>query len=132
MSESGAVWSGWIMFAGVMMVLIGAFNALEGLAAIFSDEYFVRAEDQLLVLDFTAWGIAMLTWGAVLALLGGYLMAGREWARWTAVVVVAINALGHAGFMAFPVWNVLVVGLSVVVIFALTVRWDTAQADMNS
>jgi hypothetical protein len=132
MGESGAVWSGWIMFAGVMMVLIGAFNALEGLAAIFSDEYFVRAEDQLLVLDFTAWGIAMLTWGVVLALVGGYLMAGREWARWTAVVVVAINALGHAGFMAFPVWNVLVVGLSVVVIFALTVRWDTAQADMNS
>lgn len=132
MSESGAVWSGWIMFAGVMMVLIGAFNALEGLVAIFSDEYFVRAEDQLLVLDFTAWGIAMLTWGVVLALVGGYLMAGREWARWTAVVVVAINALGHAGFMAFPVWNVLVVGLSVVVIFALTVRWDTAQADMNS
>jgi hypothetical protein len=113
-------------------VLIGAFNAFEGLVAIFSDDYFVRGEDQLLVLDFTAWGIAMLVWGGVLALVGGYLMAGREWARWTAVVVVAINALGHAGFMAFPVWNVLVVGLSVVVIFALTVRWGDAQADMNS
>lgn len=132
MSRSGAVWSGWIMFAGVMMVLIGAFNAFEGLVAIFSDDYFVRGEDQLLVLDFTAWGIAMLVWGGVLALIGGYLMAGREWARWAAVVVVAINALGHAAFMAFPVWNVLVVGLSVVVIFALTVRWGDAQADMNS
>jgi hypothetical protein len=132
MGRSAAVWSGWIMFAGVMMMLIGAFNAFEGLVAIFSEDYFVRGEDQLLVLDFTTWGIAMLVWGGVLAAVGGYLMAGREWARWVAVIVVAINALGHVGFMAFPIWNVLVVGLSVTVIFALTVRWDDAQADMNS
>jgi hypothetical protein len=132
MSRSGAIWSGWIMFAGVMMMLMGAFNVLEGFAAIFSDDYFVRGDDQLLVLDFTTWGIIILAWGVLLGLIGGYLMAGREWARWAAVVVVAINALGHAGFMAFPIWNVLVIGLSVVVIFALTVRWDDAQADMNS
>jgi hypothetical protein len=131
MARSGAAWSGWIMFAAVMMVLIGAFDVLIGLAAIFSDEYFVRAGDQLLLADFTAWGVAMLAWGALLILIGGSLMAGREWARWSAVLAVGLNAIGHAAFLAFPVWNVLIIGLSVVVIFALTVRWEDAQADMR-
>ncbi|HMM49228.1 MAG TPA: hypothetical protein PKE32_06405 [Miltoncostaeaceae bacterium] len=131
MAKSGAIWSGWVQFAGVMMALIGAFNLFEGLAAIFSDDYFVRSEDTLLVLDFTGWGVTMLIWGAVLIISGLALLAGREWARWVAVAVVALNALGHMAFMGFPVWNALVVGLSVAVIFALTVRWRVAQDDMN-
>ena len=48
-------WSGWILFAGLPIVLIGAFTALQGLAAIFSESYVVVTEDEPLVLDFTAW-----------------------------------------------------------------------------
>ena len=40
-----AFWSGWILFAGIMMLLIGAFNVLQGLAAIFSDDYYVAKEE---------------------------------------------------------------------------------------
>jgi len=50
-----AFWSGWILFAGIMMLLIGAFNVLQGLAAVFSDDYYAVTEDKLLVFDFTAW-----------------------------------------------------------------------------
>jgi hypothetical protein len=131
MGQSGAVWSGWIVFAGVMMLLTGAFNALQGLAAIFSPEYLVRAEGTLLVADFTAWGWVMLAWGVIVAATGAALLAGQAWSRWAGVVVVGLNAIGHAAFMAFPVWNVLIIALCIVVIFALTARWDVAQADMR-
>jgi hypothetical protein len=126
-----AFWSGWILFAGIMMMLIGAYNLLQGLAAIFSDDYFQVGEDDLLVFDFTAWGWIMLIWGIVLLLAGFGLVTGKPWARWTGIAVVGLNAVAQAAFLsAFPLWSILVVGLCVLVLFALAARWDEAQADM--
>jgi len=82
-----AFWSGWILFAGIMMLLIGAFNVLQGLAAIFSDDYYAVTEDKLLVFDFTAWGWIMLIWGVVLLLVGYGLVTGKPWSRWAGIVV---------------------------------------------
>jgi hypothetical protein len=114
-----------------MMMLIGAYNLLQGLAAIFSDDYFQVGEDDLLVFDFTAWGWIMLIWGIVLLLAGFGLVTGKPWARWTGLAVVGLNAVAQAAFLsAFPLWSILVVGLCVLVIFALAARWDEAQADM--
>jgi hypothetical protein len=127
-----AFWSGWILFAGIMMLLIGAYNLLQGLAAIFSDDYYLVAEEELLVFDFTAWGWIMLAWGVVLCLVGFGLAAGRPWSRWAGIVVVGLNAVAQAAFLsAFPLWSILVVGLCVLVLFALAARWDEAQADMS-
>ena len=54
-AESG--WVGWILFAGTMMVLLGSFHAIQGLVALFNDEYFLVAQSGLVVTaDFTAWG----------------------------------------------------------------------------
>lgn len=131
MARSGAVWSGWIVFAGIMMLLIGLFDALAGLAAITSEDYFDREEARLLLGNFDLWGWLLVAWGAALVAVGAALLRGREWSRWAAVVVVAINIFAHAAFMAFPVWNVLVIVGGAVVIYALTVRWDEAQADMS-
>jgi hypothetical protein len=127
-----AFWSGWILFAGIMMVLIGAFNVLQGLAAILSEDYYVVTADELLVFDFTAWGWITLIWGIVLGLAGGGLITGKEWARWTAVVVVGLNAVAQAAFLAaFPLWSIIVIGLCVLVLFALAARWEQAQADLE-
>jgi hypothetical protein len=126
-----AFWSGWILFAAIMMMLLGAYNVLQGLAAIFSDDYFVVQEDELLVFDFTAWGWITLIWGALLVLAGLGLFRGRQWARWTAAVVVGLNAVAQAAFLAHPLWNLIVVALCVLVIYALAVRWDDAQEDLT-
>lgn len=130
MARSGAVWSGWIIFAGIMMLLIGLFDALAGIAAITSEDYFDRGEGRLLLGDFQLWGWLLVAWAVVLLTVGAALLKGREWSRWAAVVIVAINILGHAAFMAFPVWNLLVIVAGAVVLYALTVRWDDAQRDM--
>lgn len=131
MTRPSAFWSGWVLFAGVMMLLIGASDVLAGIAAIGSEEYFVRGEDRLLLADFTVWGWMLAGWGVLLCAVGLALLRGGAWARWPAVAIAGLNVLGHAAFMAFPVWNVMVMGLSVVVIFALTVRWEAAQADLE-
>jgi hypothetical protein len=127
-----AFWSGWILFAGIMMLLIGAYNVLQGLAAIFSDDYYVVKEDQLLVFDFTSWGWIILIWGIVLLLTGFGLVTGTPWSRWAGIVVAGVNVIVQAGFLrAFPVWSFIVIAMCVVAIFALSVRWNEAQADLS-
>ena len=54
MQDTG--WLGWIWFAGIMMIVMGSFNAIEGLVALFRGEYYVVTEAQVLVFDITTWG----------------------------------------------------------------------------
>jgi hypothetical protein len=128
---SGA-WAGWITFAAVILTLIGTLNLIQGFVALFDDGFFVApTEDDLLLVDFTAWGVVMLIWGALLVAAGLSVAAGKGWARWFAVLVVCLNVVAQIGFLpAYPVWSAIMILLDVLVIFALTARWDEAQAAM--
>ena len=81
--------AGWIGFAGILMVIVGAIDFFQGLVALFEDEYFVVTGSGFLVVDLTAWGWIMLIWGVLLVLAGLGLVAGQGWARWFAIVVVS-------------------------------------------
>jgi hypothetical protein len=128
---SGA-WAGWLTFAAVILTLIGTLNAIQGFLALFDDGFFVaRSGDELLLVDYSAWGVIMLLWGVLLIAAGLAVAAGKSWARWFAVVVVCVNVVAQIGFLpAFPIWSAIMIALDVVVIFALTARWDEAQAAM--
>ena len=68
-------------------------------------------------------------WGGLLILAGIGLISGAGWARWLAIIGVAVNAIQQVGFLAnypqaYPLWNLMIVALNVVVLFALTARWQ--------
>jgi hypothetical protein len=122
-------WSGWISFAGIVIIIVGGMDMLQGLVAIFKDEYVVATSKGLAILDVTAWGWSTLIWGALLIVAGVGLLGGAGWARWLAIIGVAVNAIGQVGFLAnypqaYPLWNVLIVALNIVVLFALTAHWQ--------
>ena len=107
---------------------------VQGLIAIFEDEYFVVTRSGYLVFDLTAWGWVMLIWGALLMLAGLALAAGQGWARWFAIVVISLNFLAQLGFVGnseYPLWALTAVALNVVVLFALTVRWSESEREMR-
>ena len=58
-------WSGWIIFAGIVILIVGAMDVLQGFVAILKDEYVVATSKGIAILDVTAWGWATLIWGAV-------------------------------------------------------------------
>jgi hypothetical protein len=130
-TPSGA-WAGWLTFAAVILTLIGTLNAIQGFLALFDDGFFIAASgDDLLLVDYSAWGVIMLLWGALLIAAGLSVAAGKSWARWFAVVVVCVNVIAQIGFLpAFPIWSAIMIALDVLVIYALTARWDEAQAAM--
>jgi len=122
-------WTGWIVFAGFVVLIVGAMDILQGFVAILEDEYVVATTEGLAIVDVTAWGWITLIWGGLLILAGLGLLGGAGWARWLAIFGVGINAIQQVAFLAnypnaYPLWNILIVTLSVLVLYALTVRWE--------
>jgi hypothetical protein len=118
-------WTGWITFAAVMLLVIGAFNAIDGLTALLKDEVFVTTNNRLLVFDLTTWGWITLLFGATQFLIGLALTRGAQWARVSAVLLVALNAVAQLTFLtAYPLWSTIIIALDVIVIWALVVHGD--------
>lgn len=121
-------WVGWIVFAGFVLVIVGAIDVLQGLVAIIKDDYVVGTPKGVAIVDVTTWGWTTLIWGALLVLVGLALLGGAGWARWFAIIGVSLNAIGQVAFMAnypqaYPLWNLLIVALNILVLYALTAHW---------
>ena len=117
--------SGWavggVTFAGTIMILVGIFQAIAGLAAIFEDEFFVLTQNYVFDLDVTAWGWIHLLVGLAVLATGMGLFARKPWAGVAAIMLAMLSALSNFFFIPYyPIWSLLVIGLAVWVIWALT------------
>jgi hypothetical protein len=127
MSTRTSSWTGWIAFAGMLMILIGAIDVFQGLIAIIRDQYYTVTPNQIIVFDLTTWGWITLLWGIVIALAGFGLLSGAGWARWLTIVAASLNVIGQLGFVgssAYPLWALTGITLTLVVLYALIVRWS--------
>ena len=122
-------WTGWLLFASVVMLMQGSFHALQGLTALLRDGAYELPSSRLVVdVSYTAWGWWHLVVGAIVAAAGIVLLTGRAWARAVAVVVAAGSAVSAVGFLsAAPVWGAVVIALDVVVIWAVAVHGADAR-----
>ena len=117
--------SGWaaggITFAATMAVLIGTFQVLEGLVAVFNDEFFVVTRNYTFDLDVSAWGWIHLIIGVVMLVVGFGLFSRSTWAGVVAVVVAMLSAVSNFFFIPYyPIWALLLIGLNVWIIWAVT------------
>lgn len=124
-------WVGWIAFAAMMLMLVGGFHFIQGLVALFNDEYYAVSKEGLLVsVDFTTWGWVHLVGGVVLMATGGGLLAGQLWARVVGVVVAMLSALVNVGFLgAYPIWSALMITIDILIIWAITVHGREMKAE---
>ncbi|TYK51201.1 DUF7144 family membrane protein [Actinomadura decatromicini] len=113
--------SGWLTFAGTLSLVVGAFNIIDGLVALFRDNYYLVGENRILVFDYTAWGWIWLILGIVQIAVGAGILSGKLWARAVGVFFAVVAAIGHLAFLqAFPLWSVLTIAMCVLLIYALT------------
>jgi hypothetical protein len=115
--------NGWglVVFAGVMMILLGVFHALAGLTAILKDKFFVFTPTNYLIsVDVTSWGWIHLIGGAVVAVAGFFVFSGAVWARAIGIVLAVLSAIANFLFIPYyPFWSLLMIALDVFVIWAL-------------
>ena len=121
MQERSAGAVGWTMFAAFMMIMIGAFHAIAGLAGILEDEFYAVTPNYVFEFDATAWGWIHLLLGIVVVLAGFGLFSGAVWARTVGVVLALVSAIANFAFIPwYPVWSIVIIGINVAVIWALT------------
>lgn len=117
--------SGWTVFTGALLLIIGSLDALWGLAAILNDDVVVVGGHGVLVADVTLWGWVHLILGSIVAGTGLMLFAGNPTARMLAIFFVSINAVSQiVWFPLAPLWAFLIILLDVAIIYQLTTRWD--------
>ena len=122
--------AGWIGFAGMVMVIIGGINFFQGLIAIFEDEYYVVTRSGYLVFDLTAWGWIHADLGDPLLLDRTGADVRRRRARWASIVVVSVNVFAQLGFLGnsnYPLWALTALTLNIIVLYALTARWNESN-----
>jgi hypothetical protein len=124
-------WTGWIVFAGVMMMMLGVFHAFQGLVALFDDGYYLVRESGLVVnVDYTSWGWTHLIYGIIVVLAGMSLLAGRMWARIVAVILAFVSALVNIAFLgAYPLWSTIMIAVDILIIWAVIVHGREMKAD---
>jgi hypothetical protein len=133
MASNDSWGAGWIAFAGIILVIVGAIDVIWGLLAIIEDEYVKATPEGLAIVDVTAWGWLTLIWGCILVLAGFGLFSGAGWARWFAIIGASIGAVGQMAYMAnypqaYPLWNITVLALQIIVIYALVAKWEGFKA----
>ena len=120
---------GLTVFAGVVMIMVGIFQAIQGIVALFNDTFYVVGQKWTFTFDVTTWGWIHLLAGALLIVAGFFLFQGAVWARVVGVGVAILSAvLNFMWLPYYPVWSMLIIALDVFVIWALTVHGrDVAQ-----
>jgi hypothetical protein len=121
---------GWTVFAAFMMILIGSFHAIAGLAGIIEDEFYAFApavgttttgDVYFLQFDATTWGWIHLIGGIIVLLAGVALFSGAIWARTVGVIVATLSAIASFAWLPwYPIWGITVIAIDVAVIWALT------------
>lgn len=119
--SGGAV--GLIITAAVFMILIGVFQAIQGLVALFNDTFYVIGSEYVFKLDVTTWGWVHLVLGVVAALAGYFLFAGATWARVVAVLMASVSIIANFMWLPYyPVWSLTIIAFCAFAIWAVTVH----------
>ena len=121
---------GWAGFAGVMLIMIGVFDAIQGLVALFNDEFYVVTKEWVFEFDVTAWGWIHLILGIILVASGIGIFSGHVLGRTVGVIVAGLVAIVNFAWLPyFPVWSIIVIAICVAVIWALTAHGRDIASD---
>jgi hypothetical protein len=119
---------GFTLFAAVLMLMVGVFQALSGLVAIFENDFYLATRNYLFQFDATTWGWVHLLVGVIVALAGWGLLSGRIWARVVGIILAVLSATANFLFIPYyPFWSLLLIALDVFVIWALTAHGHDIQ-----
>ena len=123
-------WVGWIVFAAVIMVMMGVFSIIGGLIAIFDDSWGAGAFGQYAESTANTWGWTALIIGVLVLFAAFGILQGKTWARVVAIILVGLEAIAHFGTVrGYPIWSMIVIVLCVFVLYALIVHGGELRTD---
>ena len=123
-------WVGWIAFASLILFMLGTFHVIDGIVALTKNDYYLVTSSHLAInVSYTTWGWVHILGGILVFAAGAGVLAGQVWARVVGTAVAVVSAVVNIVFLAaYPIWSLMMIGLAVVVIMALTVHGSEIKA----
>jgi len=110
---------GLVLFAGVLLLVVGFWNLIYGIAAIAQSHVFV-ANAHYVFGDLKTWGWITLIISALQILAGIGVMTGNQAARWAGIILVGLNAINQMFFIpAYPFWSLTIIAMDIVALYGL-------------
>jgi hypothetical protein len=121
-AEEPSSWAiGGILFAAVAMMMVGIFQVIAGVAALFENEFYVTTPNYVFEFDVTTWGWIHLVAGIVVGLAGLGVLRGNLAARMLGITIAALSAVVSFAFIPYqPLWSIAIIALDVFIIWALS------------
>ena len=118
---------GLVFFAAMMLLVVGVFNVIDGIAAIANSHLFV-ANAHYVIGDLRAWGWVALILGVLQLLAGAGVMAGNQAARWAGIGLIGLNLVNQLFFIpAYPFWGLTIIAFDVFALYGLCVYGSRAN-----
>jgi hypothetical protein len=115
---------GWVVFAGVLLLMVGSMNFIEGIAAIGNAHFFVNNTNYVFG-DLNTWGWVVLCLGVLQILVSAGVFFRNQFARWTGVAVLSVNAIVQLLMIpAYPFWSLTFFAIDLIAIYGLTLYGD--------
>jgi hypothetical protein len=110
---------GWVTFAGVLLLMLGTLNFIEGLAAI-GNAHFFTANAHYIAGSLKTWGWVVLCIGVLEWAVGIGVFVKNQFSRWVGIVVLAGNAIAQLLMIpAYPFWSLSIFTLDILAIYGL-------------
>ena len=130
LDRSVVVTSGWVVYAATMATFAGMFNLIYGIVLLFNDTWVGLTTEGILAFDLTAWGWILLGLGAVQLVISVGITSGQSWARVVGVLWASLIAVGQMAFLnVYPIWSLIIITMSLLVIYGLTVHGETKWSE---
>jgi hypothetical protein len=110
---------GWVVFAGVLLLVAGTLNTIYGIAAIDDSQFFV-ADSEYVIASLNTWGWIMLCLGVTQVLVGLGVFAKNQFARWVGVFVLSLSAVVQMlAISAYPFLSLAILGMTLLALYGL-------------
>jgi hypothetical protein len=120
---------GMVLFASVLLVILGCFNLIHGIAAVANSHVFT-ANAHYVFANLRTWGWITLIIGGLQLLAAAGVVAGNQLARWFGVVVLGLNAIEQMLFIpGYPFWSLMIIAVDVVALYGLCAYGSRANVE---
>ncbi len=121
-------WVGWVLFAGVVLMVSGVVQAIHGLGTLLNNDFLLVTTTRAVVVNVTAWGWVHLIGGLLLVAAGYSVVNGNAFGRIVAVIVTSLALIANISYAtAYPIWTLLLIAVDVLVLYALVVHGAEAR-----
>ena len=111
--------AGWLMFAGIMVLIVAVLNVIYGIAAIDGSKFFIE-DEKFILSDLNTWGWIVLIIGVLQLFAAFSIWAGGEYGRWIGLITAGISAIGALlALPGYPFWSLAVFALDILIIYGL-------------